>query len=105
MNQHSALTPNTNPVIIPLKLAQQCHDGSVVTLPCHALIDSGATNNFIDAAFVQKYDLSIEPKPEPQALYVIDGRLIESGDVTHSCLLKVKLGNTFEPLTLDVTQL
>lgn len=98
VTSHSALSTNSLPIIIFLKLAQQSPEGPVGCLPCHALVDSGATIS-------SRSNLSTCLTPEPQPLYVVDGRLIQSGYVTHFCLLKVKLGLTSGTLKLDVTQL
>ena len=102
---HPQYTTNENHLVIYLRIAQLQADNSVSLLPCYALIDSGATNNFISAAFVKRHKLECFPKPEPQALYVIDGRPIESGAVTHSCNLKLRFEGTSQTITTDIVQI
>jgi hypothetical protein len=39
-----------------------------------ALLDSGATNNFIDKQFVERYHIPTLQKDSPRKLHVADGR-------------------------------
>src|SRR3954451_21828767 len=49
-----------------------------------ALIDSGATGNFVHTNFVKQHNIPQEPKPMPVPLEVADGRPISTGHITHS---------------------
>lgn len=69
------------------------------------MIDSGATNNFIDSAFADKHMLRMEEKMEPVSLYVIDGRPIASGDVTHDVSVMTEIAGSQRLLSFDCTQL
>lgn len=53
------------------------------TLPLRAMIDSGATGNFIHSRVVQRYGLKLKRLSEPMPISVIDGRPIASGRLTH----------------------
>jgi hypothetical protein len=55
-----------------------------------ALIDSGATENFIDWETVKKLKLGSKKLSEPVRLRNIDGTYNQSGSVTH--LLRSRLG-------------
>lgn len=55
--------------------------------------------------FVSSHALSRTTKETPVPLYVIDGRPIESGAVTHSCSLRLNLGQRRETINFDVTKL
>jgi hypothetical protein len=72
----------------------------------HGLVDSGATSNFIDAQFCKSHKLTLHEKPEPVPLFVIDGRPIASGAVTHSVTLLAQIGDRHkQTITFDVTAL
>lgn len=75
-------------------------------IPTHGLVDSGATSNFIDSQFCKSHKLTLHEKPEPVPLFVIDGRPIASGAVTHSVTLQARIGDRHnETITFDVTSL
>lgn len=76
----------------------------------YAMIDSGATSNFVDLAFVKAHGLPLEEKKTPRELIVVDGRPISSGAVTHHTLpLRASVLESYplhsETLSLDVTSL
>lgn len=103
--QAVTVTRNQNPLVIPLRIAQLQPGGIITALPAHALVDSGASNNFISQSFVQRFNLTLTPKAEPLALFVIDGRPIESGPITHFCSIQVYFGDTSRTIHFDVTQI
>ncbi|SCZ91750.1 BZ3500_MvSof-1268-A1-R1_Chr5-1g07649 [Microbotryum saponariae] len=70
-----------------------------------ALIDSGATSLFIDDSFVSRHGLVRRPHSTPIPLFVIDGRPIASGHVTHFVRLTITLGGHSQVIQADVTQL
>ncbi|SCZ91722.1 BZ3500_MvSof-1268-A1-R1_Chr5-1g07630 [Microbotryum saponariae] len=75
-----------------------------------ALIDSGATSLFIDDSFVSRHGLVRRPYSTPIPLFVIDGRPIASGHVTHFVRLTITLGGHSQVIChghqiADVTQL
>lgn len=90
-----------NPLVIPITIIQDDNE----KISTHALVDSGATSNFIDSDFINKNELILEQKDTPTPLYVIDGRPVISGAVTHTCAITCNLGNTSTRLVLDVTRL
>jgi transposase InsO family protein len=49
--------------------------------------------------------LQLDAKPVPVPLYVIDGRPIESGAVTHSCSVLSEFSGRTDNISLDVTRL
>ncbi|SGZ31712.1 BQ5605_C045g12237 [Microbotryum silenes-dioicae] len=69
------------------------------------LIDSGATSLFIDDSFVSRHGLVRRPHSTPIPLFVIDGRPIASGHVTHFVRLTITLGGHSQVIQADVTQL
>jgi Retroviral aspartyl protease len=68
-----------------------------------ALVDSGATSNFISASFVQENNLSLEQKKIPVPVNVIDGRPISSGHITHHTSVILQAGPHLETIQFDVT--
>jgi len=58
-----------------------------------ALIDSGATENFIDYRTVAKLQLGTRKLPKPRLVYNVDQSINKSGTITHSCDLFVTKGN------------
>ena len=54
-----------------------------------ALVDSGATDNFIYPAFAKKLGLTMTPLEKPKRIYNIDNTSNKVGSITHSLELKV----------------
>ena len=54
-----------------------------------ALVDSGATDNFIHPAFAKWLGLAMTPLEKPKKIYNIDNTSNKSGSITHSLELKV----------------
>ena len=99
----ASLTTTSNPLVIPIAITQQISDTQFTSVATAALIDSGATSCFIDSAFADSHQLRLSVKDEPVPLYVIDGRPIASGAVTHSCSTTALVQNSKFKLELDVT--
>ena len=53
------------------------------TVKCLAMIDSGATSDFMDSDWARQWRIPCIQKPRPIPLRTIDGSPIVSGDVTH----------------------
>ena len=54
-----------------------------------ALVDSGATDNFIHPAFAKRLGLAMVPLEKPKKIYNIDNTSNKSGSITHSLELRV----------------
>ena len=54
-----------------------------------ALVDSGATDNFIHPAFAKRLGLAMTPLEKPKRIYNIDNTSNKVGSITHSLKLKV----------------
>ena len=49
-----------------------------------ALVDSGATDNFIHPAFTKRLGITMTPLEKPKRIYNIDNTTNKSGSITHS---------------------
>lgn len=69
-----------------------------------ALIDSGATRNFIDIKFAALHKLPLIPLPKPERLFLIDGS--DGGVIAYRVHLNMNLGQpSTESVSLEVTHL
>src|SRR5713101_5981049 len=55
-----------------------------------ALLDSGATENFLDSKTVTKLRLPTQKLETPRTIYNIDGTNNKAGSITRKCQLKVQ---------------
>ena len=72
-------------------------------LSASAMIDSGASTQFIDPDFASQLGLTLDLKPIPESLIVVDGR--EAAPLTHTCTLDLLIDQHLETLTFQVTKL
>uniref|UniRef100_A0A670JXT1 ribonuclease H n=1 Tax=Podarcis muralis TaxID=64176 RepID=A0A670JXT1_PODMU len=71
-----------------------------------ALVDSGATRSYMDAAFAAHHQVPLQNKPEPVQVEAIDGRLLRSGAVTRETQpLVLCLQQHREVRTLDIASM
>ena len=70
-----------------------------------ALIDSGATENFISEQTVAKLRLGTKKLMVQRPVYNVDGTPNQNGEITHAVNLLVKQGNKKETLQFYVTNL
>jgi len=75
-------------------------------IPTHALIDCGATGiAFMDQDFARHHQIPIQELKEKKQVEVIDGRPIESGDITHIAKVGMKVQGHGEQLLMFGTKL
>ncbi len=74
-------------------------------LSAQALIDSGASDSFIDSSFALQNGLKLTKKSVPVSVQVIDGRPISSGLITHEVKLRLSINNHYEDISLHATKL
>ena len=67
--------------------------------PLQALLDSGATNNFMDKEFASRLSLTTLELQTPQRMYLADGRPAAAGSITHYMEITLLLGEGFSPYT------
>ncbi len=76
-----------------------------VAIETVAMIDSGATTNFIDKRFCQENQLPMQQKLQAQPVYLIDGSDMESGPITHQTNIRIHAANHTEEITFEETTL
>jgi len=69
------------------------------------LLDTGATENFINHTTVIKLRLGMKKLPYPRPVFNVDGTLNRHGTITHACDLLVTKGNKRERQRFFVTNL
>ena len=72
----------------------------IVTAETKAMIDSGATNNFINESFIKQNFIKTKPKSTPLTVKDIAGRKL--GMVDKQVTLKIRMANHEEEITLNV---
>jgi len=74
-------------------------------IPTHALIDCGATGiAFMDQDFARNHQIPLQEFKEIWQVEVIDGRPIESGDITHVAKVGMMIEDHKEQLPMFVTK-
>jgi len=72
----------------------------------HALIDCGATGiAFMDQDFARHHEVPLKELKERRLVEVIDGRTIESGDITHLAEVGMNIHDHKERIPMFVTKL
>jgi hypothetical protein len=75
-------------------------------LPTHALINCGGMGiAFMDQDFARHHQISLQKVKEKKQVEVIDGRPIESGDITHIGKVGMQLQEHKEQLPMFITKL
>jgi len=75
-------------------------------IPTHALIDCGATGiAFLDQDFAHHHQIPLQELKEKKQVEVINGRPIESGDITHIAKVGMKIQSHGEQLPMFITKL
>jgi len=75
-------------------------------IPTHVLIDCGATGiAFIDQDFTCHREVPLQELKEKRQVEVIDGRPIESGDITYIAKVGMRVQDHKEQLPMFVTKL
>ena len=70
-----------------------------------ALVDSGATKNFMNLKYAKWLQLPIKQMDEPRKLLNIDGTENKSGELRHYTNLQVQTGTNYTNLRFYLTEL
>ena len=79
--------------------------GKKKKLSINAMIESGATEDFIDKEVCQKHQISIIATENPREIYLADGNPSDMGPITHIAKVPMTIGNHQELATLQVANL
>ena len=71
----------------------------------NAMIDSGATEDFIDKTICDKHQISTILAAKPREIYLADGNLSKMGPITHTAKVPISIGSHREIATLQVANL
>ena len=69
------------------------------------MIDSGATEDFIDKTICDKHQIPTIVAEKPREIYLANGNLSEMGPITHIAKVLIKIGGHQEIATLQVANL
>jgi hypothetical protein len=70
-----------------------------------AIVDCGATSQFIDQDFALKNGFKLRRKVVPEVLTVVDGRTSVAGDLTHEVTIQLLIDQHLENVVFQVTKL
>ena len=87
------------PMVIPIKIGTST---TTTTSNTTAMIDFGASTQFIDSELERKLGLPLKETPYPEHLIVVDGRETEV-PLTHTCTLRLRIDQHLETIVLQVT--
>ena len=66
----------------------------------NAMIDSGATEDFIDKRICDKHQITTRVAERPREIYLADGNLSEMGPITHIAEVPMEIAGHKEIATL-----
>jgi hypothetical protein len=70
-----------------------------------ALVDSGATKNFIDPKVIEQLQFPIQKLEQPHVIYNIDRTPNKVGSITHKCPVKLQFKDMMKTVNFFVTDL
>src|SRR5205807_2278063 len=79
--------------------------GQRETVKVNAMIDSGATEDFIDQGLCHKYGIRTTRIRSPRMIYLADGKQSDMGPVTNIAKVPMKIGSHHEQATFQVANL
>ena len=85
--------------VVPVTMKQGRH------IRTNAVIDSGATSNYIHKQFVEKHKLQTEKLPRPQPLYNVDGSQNNIAMMTEHITLQVDMDGMTTDIDFKVADL
>ena len=79
--------------------------GKYESVSINAMIDSGATEDFIDKRICDKHQITTRLAEKPREIYLTDGNLSEMGPITHIAEVPMEIGGHRELATLQMANL
>ena len=71
----------------------------------NAMIDSGATEDFIDKQFCIQHQFPVRKLSQARDIYVIDGKSSSVGPITHEAMIPMNIGSHREQIKFQVANL
>ena len=86
--------------MIKLKL----HQGEK-RITTNAMVDSGATENFIDRQFCIQHQFPVRRLDQPRDIFLTDGKSSSVGPITHEAIIAIDIGSYREQIRFQVANL
>lgn len=96
----------SSPLSLRATLEPEAHvtlDATINSMAASTLVDSGATGIFMHPRFAEECNATLQLKRAPREVRVIDGRMINSGLITHEAVVELVIGSHREKLVADIT--
>jgi len=88
LNNTEALNDKNDHIMGTIRL-----HGTTKQITINAMIDSGATEDFIDKGFCSKYDIRTTQAKTVRDVYLADGRPSALGPITHTAKVPIDIGS------------
>ena len=69
------------------------------------MVDSGATEDFIDRQFCIQHQIPVRKLEQPREVFVIDGKSSSVGPITHEAIIAMDIGNHREKIQFQLANL
>jgi len=100
LNNTEALSNENDHIMVTIKL-----HGATRQITINAMIDSGATEDFIDKGFCSKYNIRTTQAKTIREVYLADGRPSAMGPITHTAKVPIDIGSHREFAIFQVAKL
>jgi len=100
LNNTEALNNENDHIMVTIKL-----HGVTRQITINAMIDSGATEDFIDKGFCSKYNIRTRQAKTIREVYLADGRPSAMGPITHTAQVPMDIGSHRELVIFQVAKL
>jgi len=100
LNNTETLNNENNHIMVTIRL-----HGTTRQITINAMIDSGATEDFIDKGFCCKYNIRTKQAKTIREVYLVDGRPSAMGPVTHTAEVPMDIRSHKEMAIFQVAKL
>jgi len=100
LNNTEALNNENDHIMVTVRL-----HGTTRQITINAMINSGATEDFIDKVFCSKYNIRTTQAKTIREVYLADGRPSAMGRITHTAKVPMDIGSNREMATFQVAKL
>ena len=100
LNNTEALNNQNDHIMVTIRL-----HGTTRQITINAMIDSGATEDFIDKGFCSKYNIRTTQAKTIREVYLADGRPSAMGPITHTAKVPMDIGSHRDLAIFQVAKL